>query len=357
MAIAKVADRGSIATNTAGATPAVDLAAGASITVGNYLIARIAGENTGGGGAARTLNSVTDPAGNTWTIAATVNRDPGAAGDGTTSWCVYAKVATGYSNGADLTFNFSGTLRAAIVVEEWSGIHATTPEVGTEATAADVSSAGGALVAALARTPAASGQLVYGVVGWEGPNGDSYTEDADTTDGSWVALTKLGTTNGIATDNECIAGGYKIVTGTTAQSWAPTIGVSRDYGALLVVFDEAVANTNLVVADCSHDHTVDTVTITHIIGLAPADAAHSHTADNVVVTTAGFATPTGLTATAVSTSQIDVSWDAVPGATGYDLERDGAIIVANHGSTSYSDTGLSSATEYTYRVRARQVAA
>lgn len=74
--------------------------------------------------------------------------------------------------------------------------------------------------------------------------------------------------------------------------------------------------------------------------------------------------PTGLTATAVSSSQINLSWTAPAdngaAVTGYKIERsaDGgstwSTIVLNTGSTStvYSDTGLAPSTTYTYRVSA-----
>jgi hypothetical protein len=58
-----------------------------------------------------------------------------------------------------------------------------------------------------------------------------------------------------------------------------------------------------------------------------------------------------LTATAVSDTQINLSWSAVSGATSYDIERDDVVIVTGHGTTSYSDTGLTPSTLYTYRVR------
>src|SRR5206468_3654276 len=74
--------------------------------------------------------------------------------------------------------------------------------------------------------------------------------------------------------------------------------------------------------------------------------------------------PTGLTATAVSSSQINLSWTAPNNGgsaiTGYKVERstDGgsswSTLVANTGSTAttYSDTGLAHTTTYTYRVSA-----
>src|SRR5439155_376211 len=74
--------------------------------------------------------------------------------------------------------------------------------------------------------------------------------------------------------------------------------------------------------------------------------------------------PTGLTATAASSSQISLSWTAPNNGgsaiTGYKIESsvDGgltwATLAANTGSvtTTYSDTGLAHSTTYTYRVSA-----
>jgi lysophospholipase L1-like esterase len=68
------------------------------------------------------------------------------------------------------------------------------------------------------------------------------------------------------------------------------------------------------------------------------------------------AAPATLTATAISTSQVDLSWSAVAGATGYRVERstDGATwasLAQLTGSvTSHSDTGLAPGTTYRYRV-------
>jgi len=75
--------------------------------------------------------------------------------------------------------------------------------------------------------------------------------------------------------------------------------------------------------------------------------------------------PTGLTATAVSTSQINLSWTASTdnvGVTGYKVERcQGAacssfVQVATPTTTTFSDTGLTGSTSYSYRVRATDAA-
>lgn len=68
--------------------------------------------------------------------------------------------------------------------------------------------------------------------------------------------------------------------------------------------------------------------------------------------------PAGLTATAISTIQVDLSWSDVNGETGYEIERSNdssaytPLTVVAAGVTSYSDSGLSEGTPYYYRVRA-----
>jgi hypothetical protein len=60
--------------------------------------------------------------------------------------------------------------------------------------------------------------------------------------------------------------------------------------------------------------------------------------------------PTGLTATPITSSRIDLDWNDTSGATGYDVERNG-VIVASPVTSAYSDTGLTPSTLYSYRVR------
>ncbi|WP_165452744.1 polysaccharide lyase family 7 protein [Paenibacillus thalictri] len=68
--------------------------------------------------------------------------------------------------------------------------------------------------------------------------------------------------------------------------------------------------------------------------------------------------PTNLTAAAVSSSQINLSWTASTdnvGVTGYDVYR-GTTLVGSPTATSFSDTGLNPSTSYSYTVKAKDAA-
>jgi chitodextrinase len=80
------------------------------------------------------------------------------------------------------------------------------------------------------------------------------------------------------------------------------------------------------------------------------------TVQNVVPDTTAPNVPSGLTASAVSSSQINLSWTAATdsggsGLAGYKIYRSGTQI-ATTASTSYSNTGLSASTSYSYTVAA-----
>ncbi|MFE5805030.1 chitinase [Streptomyces sp. NPDC056491] len=63
------------------------------------------------------------------------------------------------------------------------------------------------------------------------------------------------------------------------------------------------------------------------------------------------AAPTGLTASATSSSSVALSWSAVPGATSYTVRRDGAAPLSVTSATA-AVTGLAASTTYTFRVSA-----
>jgi pectate lyase len=93
------------------------------------------------------------------------------------------------------------------------------------------------------------------------------------------------------------------------------------------------------------------------------DVAFSNTTINVSNDTTPPSTPTNLSATAVSSSRIDLSWsassDAESGIANYEVYRcqgsscTPTTLIASPTGASYSNTGLSASTAYSYRVRAK----
>ena len=93
--------------------------------------------------------------------------------------------------------------------------------------------------------------------------------------------------------------------------------------------------------------------------VTPAERAtvHSYFQDRYGIAvsdyvSSGLGTPQGVAASTVSASELDVTWSAVTGATGYDIERDGAVVQYDHPASPFHDAGLDAATSYDYRVRA-----
>jgi YD repeat-containing protein len=88
------------------------------------------------------------------------------------------------------------------------------------------------------------------------------------------------------------------------------------------------------------------------------DAAGNRTQVQLSTDTTPPSVPTALAGTAVSGSQINLTWAASTdnvGVTGYTVYRNG-VQVGIPGATSFSDTGLSGYTLYTYTVAARDAA-
>ncbi len=87
---------------------------------------------------------------------------------------------------------------------------------------------------------------------------------------------------------------------------------------------------------------------------ATASCASGTTWNGSSCVTNAPSTPTGLSATAVAScgaGSINVSWNTSPTATGYIVQRNGVVVYTGT-ATSFSDTGLSDSTVYTYTVRA-----
>jgi len=95
-----------------------------------------------------------------------------------------------------------------------------------------------------------------------------------------------------------------------------------------------------------------------VLSDAEIPGAHSYFQDIYGVAVADYVTPwlppTNLLVTHPSPTQSDLTWTAVLGARFYQVERNGELLSVRVTGTSYSDTGLSASTPYSYRVRAEK---
>ncbi len=114
----------------------------------------------------------------------------------------------------------------------------------------------------------------------------------------------------------------------------------------------------------THDNllsVLDSIPIVSSISLSGHNAAvllKTAIAPPVVDTTAP-STPTGFSASAASSSQINLSWTASTdnvGVTGYRVYRAGTLLATLGPVTSYQNTGLSASTSYSYTVQALDAA-
>jgi chitodextrinase len=115
-----------------------------------------------------------------------------------------------------------------------------------------------------------------------------------------------------------------------------------------------------------HDTSVSSgTTYTYTVDAVDAAGNHSPLSNAVSITPVSDVqpptTPTGLAATAVNPTRVDLTWNASTdntGVTGYTVYRDGTQLdVVGGATTTYSDTSASPGTQYSYTVDAFDAAA
>jgi hypothetical protein len=166
----------------------------------------------------------------------------------------------------------------------------------------------------------------------------------------YVAITRWNGPFGDFTGLSSVSGSQYVVTnGSTLRATivGSTITVYINGTAVLTATDTTYSTGN---PGIGFDHN----------GPSSDDAGFGFTSFSATSDAAGASdttapsTPTGLSATAVSSSQINLAWAASTdnvGVTGYRIFRDG-VQIATSAATSFSDAGLAPGTTYTYSVSA-----
>jgi chitodextrinase len=340
-----------------------------------------------------TVSSITDQSGNTYHLALGPSFD-GGSGAQSIYYAPNIAAAAAGTNTVTVTFSGSSVSGGGLRAVEYSGISPNNP---LDTAGAAVCSASTNLCSSGSITTTNAADLIVGVNEFNATGaGPGYTERFDsasynliiedttvTATGSYSASVYVSPNSAYVTQ----IAAFKLGSGDTAPPKAPTgltataasgsevdlswtastdnVGVTgyqiqRCQGASCTTFAQIGTST----AATYSDTTVATSTTYSYRVLATDAAGNLSGYSNTASATTSSATPTvltGLTASAASSSEIDLSWTALTeslGITGYDVERcvgsgctDFAQISQPMGTT-YIDSGLAASTTYGYRVRA-----
>jgi hypothetical protein len=209
-----------------------NLAVSATASVGDVLVVCVCSNDVSGSDAIGTTD-ISDTQSNTYTRVAS-NQGQTNAGD--VAQAIYVcEVATALA-AEDITFTNTTAAKAMVILRFTGGSDAVS---GTTQTA----NADGTGTYSLTHSGVQSGDLVVGFCGTEDSNGNSFTDDTDTSNGSWEASIKNGTTGGGAASNMSARVQYKIATATASQTWDGSLNSSTHREILLALSAGAPAGS------------------------------------------------------------------------------------------------------------------
>lgn len=204
----------------------------AAIAVGEVAVSTWVTDNAGTvSGSSNDHATVTDAKGNNWTKIIEWTRSSGAAADGATVSLWYSKITAALAIGDALT------LTCEIVVAKAGSIKSYSMAAGSSISIAGSNGASGSSTTpSVSLSGLQSGEYLWtGAVAAEGPNGDTYTQDAD-----YANANNAGTTGGAADTNASLRNGDRIFTGTS-DTFNPTLGILRDWAVVLGALQETAA--------------------------------------------------------------------------------------------------------------------
>ncbi|MGX1829408.1 fibronectin type III domain-containing protein [Paenibacillus taichungensis] len=154
-----------------------------------------------------------------------------------------------------------------------------------------------------------------------------------------------------------------VISGTTLLN-TPVLKATSEETAITLTWSEVADATKYEVeADGVVVATVNEPSYTHsslLAGTAHKYRVRALTDTNTSAWTAILtqstipASVSGLTVNSVTNAAIALKWNAVTGATGYDLEIDGAVVSTT--ATAYTKSGLAANTDHTFRIRSKNAA-
>lgn len=246
---------GTSSSKTSAATQTVTVPTGGH-AAGNTLIVAVFDQNTNVG-----LGSMADARGNTYTRLA-----PDTTGTANKTIIFGSVLTTALQAGDLVTFTGSAATQGGMISDEFANLTL------TEDVASPTPTTASSATPSISITPVATSVLVFGGLGTQGPSGDVYTEDTDTTNGVWSGAGRNGTTGGSATANRTVTGAFKITTAAGAQTWNPAI-TSRAWNQSIVALRAAAVGANLTQSVTDTATVADSTSAERGFAALPADTA------------------------------------------------------------------------------------
>lgn len=201
----------------------------ANFTAGTMAVLGLSVDNSDSAGALHSTFTVTDTLGNTWTRRTQVVNDPGAASAGVEG-AIFTTAMDGgtLTTGTTITVTFDANCTAKV----WMLFEASS-SVGTETFVTSGTGTGSGTTPSITTGTITSGDLVVAACHTEYGTSNTFTADADTTNGTWSAqqTARVGTTaSGMG-----IAWQSKETTATATQTYDPGLSASCDYALSYIV--------------------------------------------------------------------------------------------------------------------------
>lgn len=216
--------RGKGGNNTDGTTFALNPTS--NLASGSLAVLCIAADNSVGGGSTNNISGVTDSLGNKW-----VARQLPIFDNGTTSAGVQGGIfTTDQSAGVIQTgTTITVTFGASTVSKTWT-LDDITPSAGYQSiflTGGNASGQAGTTAPTVTTGTIAVDDMVVAMVAIEAGSTQTFTDDTDTSNGSWTA--SQNSTIGTTTTGSAILSQTKLQTTTgSTQTFNPTLGISSD---------------------------------------------------------------------------------------------------------------------------------
>ena len=224
---ARVVGVGTTQNKTAGTTTVLtttaDIPAGVTIIVG-YAV-----DGDGAAGSGQIVSIVDSGGTNTYAVAAAVSQ--GTTNAGVAVGAYIANNVAALASGSTITLDWTGAstpAAKAVSVAYIEGRHLTAP-VDVIGTATGTSTTPSVSTSA---TTTVANVVTIGIVGTEGPEGDTFTQDTSPVYSN--APVRVGTTGGNAVTNIVLNGGFFFEAAVGVKTYNPTLGTSRDWAAVVI---------------------------------------------------------------------------------------------------------------------------